>query len=140
MVFHFYFCQPPSQALSECAANLYARRGEGVVVERQRIVIDGWHPVVNQCHDNAMRLVEKDPNYSAVHGWLYFDLGGRADFVRFAAHSVVERPDGLLIDITPTDAQVVLYPFIRSNPHHARNSRLQTLFFALPCEINPPRN
>jgi len=115
MSMHLGYCQPPSQALKSYAASLYARRNEGIVAPRKRIIVGEWAPAANLCHANATELAEKDKNYSAIRGWLYFAIGECSPFVRFAAHSVVQMNDGQLIDITPTDPIVSLYPFIRAN-------------------------
>jgi len=104
---------PPSQALRDYAAELYDRRGEGVIAPRQVIVTGDFQPQPNQCHDNAVLLAQYDGRYTAAHGWLYFDLVAPARYKRFAAHSVVENEHGQLIDVTPAPG-VALYPFIRS--------------------------
>ena len=115
MAVQWGFMPPPSQALRDYAAELYARRAEGVVAPRQVITVGAWNPQPNLCHDNALSLAERDETYTAVHGWLYFDLGGVMPFVRFAAHSVVQNQRNELIDITPLAQPAALYPFIRSN-------------------------
>jgi len=63
------------------------------------------------------RFVLENGGYKAVRGWLAFDyeqgpLIGLPSFWRFSAHSVVERVDGRLFDITPNRASQ-RYPFIR---------------------------
>ena len=112
--FHFVYMAPPSQTLREYAAELYVRRAEAVVAPRQAIAVGDWQPQPNLCHENAMALAEKDGTYTAVHGWLFFDLVAPAQFKRFAAHSVVATANGQLIDVTPAAPGVALYPFIRS--------------------------
>jgi hypothetical protein len=93
-------------------SRLYARRGEGVLVERATVQIDGWSPALHSCHDNAAKWVELHPGHKVVHGWLYFDFGGAFDWVRFNHHSVIETDDGKLLDITPA-GPALTYPFIR---------------------------
>lgn len=89
------------------AADLWARRTEGVKVPYRRVQIGSSVPQPNQCHGNAQIWVANNPKHRHVRGWLFFDL-----MRRFAAHSVVEDEDGQLIDITPTLA-IDVYPFIR---------------------------
>ena len=49
-------------------------------------------------HDNVNIWIRRSPDYKAVRGWVIFDFSSnatfRASFVRFAAHSVIEAPDG----------------------------------------------
>jgi len=93
------------------AARLYKRRGEGVLVKRKTINIGGWQPVRGQCHYNVKTIVERDRRYKAVRGWVYADYSelGRATFF---SHSIIETPEGELIDITPNPSPWH-YPFIR---------------------------
>lgn len=111
--FHMGYRPPPSEALRVYASQLYDRRAEGILVPRISIAVGDWQPAQNDCHGNAIELSLQDSSYVPVHGWLYFDLGGFAPFVRFAAHSVVANGNGELVDITP--AATPLYPFIRAD-------------------------
>jgi hypothetical protein len=45
--------------------------------------------------------VEANPGSKSIRGWLI--QGGCDPIFLIAAHSIVQRPDGSLIDITPTD-------------------------------------
>lgn len=94
------------------AAQLYARRDEGVIVTPGRVTIDGWQPVERDCHDNVTRVVNADKRYTAVRGWLYFSYNDATAFVCFNAHSVIEV-NGTLVDITPQQTLDGPYPFIR---------------------------
>ena len=60
-------------------------------------------PKPAQCHHNAATYVDRHPGCSVVRGWLV--SGGVFD-----AHSVVELPDGKLIDPTPL---AIRPPFLR---------------------------
>jgi hypothetical protein len=85
---------------------------------------DGTVPLPHCCHANAARFVEDFPDAKEVAGWLIFDLTNPALlFLRqplrfeFVAHTVVERANGDLIDITPPpDLEAGHYPFLR-HPH-----------------------
>lgn len=112
-MFNFRYCKPPTHALRNEASNIFARRAEGVLVQREVVTFCDWHPAANQCHDNTITLADANLNYVRIWGWL--DMGLIEDnVVRFASHSVVQESDGLLIDITPTTAGFRVFPFIRS--------------------------
>lgn len=82
---------------------------------RQAVAVGDWSPLRNCCHENAESFAEKDSSYIPIHGWLILDATAAIGFVRFVAHSVVQDANGNLLDITPTDENFTLYPFIRSN-------------------------
>jgi hypothetical protein len=67
-------------------------------------------------HDHVNIWIRRSPDYKAVRGWVIFDFSSnatfRASFVRFAAHSVIEAPDGALWDITRRYTSQP-HPFIR---------------------------
>ena len=67
-------------------------------------------------HANVNIWVRRSPDYKAVRGWVVFDFSSnptfRASFVRFAAHSVLEAPDGAPWDITQRYTSQP-HPFIR---------------------------
>lgn len=109
---HLNYCKPPSRALAKYAASLYARLHECQWVKREVIELDGWQPLQHQCHANTMILETYGQGFSAVHGWLYLDYDGKADFVRFVAHSVVMNQQGQLIDVTPLAVETAQFPFI----------------------------
>lgn len=96
------------------AADLYARRHEARRVGFGRAWIDDWRPEPNDCHNNVDRYVAFDPSYKAVRGWLYFAFEDVLPYVTFTHHSVVEAPDGVLLDITPAPAGASgdRYPFL----------------------------
>ena len=50
------------------------------------------------CHDNVGVFIANNPDYRPVPGWLVTPTPG---IHMFHAHSVVEQPNGRLIDITP---------------------------------------
>lgn len=109
------YLKPPSKALEKYAASLYARKHECQFVPKEMIQLDGWQPLHHQCHSNVLILETYGEGFSAVHGWLYLDFSGSADFVRFIAHSVICNADGKLIDVTPTFPGAGHYPFINAN-------------------------
>jgi hypothetical protein len=113
LVINFQYCKPPTLALQDEAANIFARRDEGVRVQRGAISFFGWQPVSNKCHDNAILAAKSDQTYVRIYGWLNMGMI-EAKVVRFASHSVVRNIDGRLIDITPTTTGFPLFPFIRS--------------------------
>jgi hypothetical protein len=90
------------------AQQLYDRRREGVPVSFEKVSLGDREPERGKCHDNVDAWVVLHPADSAVRGWLVEDAEAFG-FVKFVAHSVVER-DGKLIDITYPDGG---YAFIR---------------------------
>ena len=122
-----HYCKPPSRKLAKYAQSLFARRHEGVLVKQQTIHLEQWQPTQNHCHANAMILETYGEGFSALHGWLYLDFEGHADFVRFVAHSVVMNNQGELLDITPA-AGVAHYPFITAG---ISNTEYETVLNAL---------
>jgi hypothetical protein len=58
-----------------------------------------WQPEVGHCHQNVAAWVERHPDHIEVHGWVVWHATYNG--VRMTHHSVVQTPDGLLIDITP---------------------------------------
>jgi hypothetical protein len=99
------------EQLEALAANLYARRGEGVLVPRVDVKIGEWVPQNGYCHGNVMTWLEHHPKHRAVRGWVLADYLA-VGFVRFFSHSVIETEDGALMDITP-NAAPWQYLFIR---------------------------
>ncbi len=81
------------------AARLHALMpGEIVdtVVDRE----PGWTPEPARCHDNAAFWVASRAGYRRIPGWVpapYLTFDNR---LRFLSHSVVEAPDGALVDVT----------------------------------------
>jgi hypothetical protein len=69
----------------------------GVSVQTIEVVrLPGWEPKAACCHE-----VKANPGSKSIRGWLI--QGGCDPIFIIAAHSIVQRPDGSLIDITPTD-------------------------------------
>src|SRR5271163_4814617 len=102
-----------SPELDAYAAALYERRGEGVLVPLRKLTVGGWSPLPNACHNNVSRIVATDQNWRPIRGWLYFDFGGYMPYVKFLSHSVIEMPEGVLVDITPQQRLQDDHPFIR---------------------------
>lgn len=109
----FGYQPPPSEALRDHARALYERRHEATPVPRVSVVAPGWQPAINRCHENAEEWCTAHADHQIVRGWLYFSLPGMTH-CRFVSHSVVRRPDGTLIDITPAGplTQTDPYPFL----------------------------
>lgn len=109
----FGYRPPPSETLRLHACGLYERRHEAAPVPRVAVADEGWQPQINRCHENSVEWCAAHADHQVVRGWLYFSLPGMA-YCRFVSHSVVRRPDGTLIDITPTGPlrQAAPYPFI----------------------------
>ena len=101
--------------LREYAERLYERRHEAVVIPFVEGEADDWRPQPKQCHDNVTRVVLENDGYTAIRGWLFIDCRpSGSPHVRFLAHSVIETPDGRVLDITPTPVPQK-HPFIRHN-------------------------
>lgn len=100
-----------TEAQNQYAAKLFARLGEAVMLQRVEVNLDGWRPKENECHRNASEIHLRNPSYTPVRGWLYFDFGGLLDRVQILAHSAVRTPDGELCDVTPSHTSR-FYPFI----------------------------
>ena len=92
-------------------AALYSRIDEAVMLQRARIEGGDWQPEPNKCHHNVTEWCQHNQGYTPVRGWLYFDLAGLTNYVKFVAHSAVRTPEGELSDITPSNASKD-YPFI----------------------------
>jgi len=76
------------------------------------LVQDGWEPEYYQCHRNVHRWVQEHPEARHVLGFSVYDFRADLGFVRFLAHSVIEKPRGTLLEITPTRSGVPR-PFLR---------------------------
>ncbi|CAN7803259.1 hypothetical protein LJR267_010369 [Paraburkholderia hospita] len=100
MLLLFGYEPPPSDALRDHARALYERRQEGVIVPEVDVGTDVWRPVPQDCHGNFEAWCERNPEYQLVRGWILMPLLGLA-YSRFLSHSVVRRPDHVLIDMTP---------------------------------------
>ena len=86
-----------------------SRRGDGAVVPFQAVRAPDWVPSQFWCHANTRAWVDRNPDWKVVHGWLMDEKGDGS--VELFAHSVVARPDGVLVDVTPSPLPPVL-PFI----------------------------
>jgi hypothetical protein len=89
---------------------LYSRLDESLCLKRKTVGAEGWKPKRHHCHNNVRAWVMMVPTDKHVFGYVFFNLS-EFGFVRFTAHSVVERENGELWDITPHDASAD-YPFI----------------------------
>ncbi len=110
--------------LTQLAKLLYDLRDTGCIIPFVPVGIgDGsapgdWKPAPKFCHANVETWVMRSPEYAIVRGWVAFDQSNippgfpLRPFFRFAAHSVISKPDGSLFDITPADISQP-YPFIR---------------------------
>jgi hypothetical protein len=91
---------------------LFQRRAEGILVPFEPVQVADWRPAQHCCHDNVRRWVEVRPDLKIVRGWLFFEIMLPDMCPQFVAHSVAEKQDGTLVDVTPSGASRP-YPFIR---------------------------
>lgn len=117
---------PPEWWIEDYAHSLVLRAGTATLVPREIVTLPGWQPEPNRCHDNAVQFADRMPGHSAVHGWLVFDAFEPPYLV---AHSVVQRPDGTLMDITPSDAMPI-YRFLPASIPAGQYSALHGALFA----------
>ena len=88
------------------AKALFERRCEAKRIEK---VADlKWDGVAGRCHENVDRWIAMHPDDRPVRG--YSVISSTDSFAHFDLHSVVERRDGSLIDVTPPP---YCHPFIR---------------------------
>lgn len=118
--------EPPAWWILDYTKSLELRAPTAVLVPRLQIQLDGWEPAANRCHDNAVQYADRMHEHTAVHGWLVFDVFTPPYFL---AHSVVQRPDGSLIDITPSDA-LATHPFLRGEIPDWQYAALHKALFA----------
>jgi hypothetical protein len=85
--------------LTDLAGELYAARATAAPVKR--CARQGMK--AHDCHANVDRWVKGHPACEGVRGWLVYE-DTEARVVRFQAHSVI-RENGILVDITPTEAK-----------------------------------
>jgi hypothetical protein len=126
------------QSALDAAKSLYARRPEAVVVPYEAKPMASGLPAEQDCHINAGRWVLEHPDHKVVRGWMVFDYNqiseGLHPVCRFTAHSVVETPDGRLIDLTPSRASQ-RYPFLR---HPGSEDEFNTIVLAGHSDLDPP--
>jgi hypothetical protein len=103
---------PQTPAQRRLVQRLWARHDSGVVVPYVEVSAGDWKPVPRYCHANVRRWVELNAAHKAIRGWLFFAFGFEM-CPQFVAHSVVQRSDGLLMDITPANVSSRMYPFIK---------------------------
>ncbi|MDH5231121.1 MAG: hypothetical protein OEY38_13735 [Gammaproteobacteria bacterium] len=99
--------------IEKYAGSLFSRVNDAKILVRETINIGGLVAAPNMCHHNVSELHLQDNDYIPVRGWLYFDLPG-LDFVKFVAHSAIRKPNGKIVDITPSNASKD-YPFLDGN-------------------------
>lgn len=91
-----------SMTVSDYFERLWQRRGDALLPEPRTVAFaDGTHPVPAQCHANADRWADENPDFTAVRGWLCMSYG-------FERHSVVRDRHNRLVEITLASA----YPFL----------------------------
>jgi hypothetical protein len=101
-----------SEETKKYIEKLYDRRQGAEVVTRYEMKGGNWQPQLKLCHENVDAYIKNTDGFKAARGWLYFDLQG-FNYVMFVQHSVLESPEGQLMEITPSDASQE-YPFIRA--------------------------
>jgi hypothetical protein len=77
------------------AAAVVGRISDAVTVPYRPVVLGGWAPQPNDCHNNVDTWAKANPGMTAIRGWV-IDSG-----CTLAAHSVVRDAAGQLFDITP---------------------------------------
>lgn len=70
-----------------------------------------YEPTLHRCHDNVREFVAMHPEHKHVFGFLVAQRPAFDDSL-VIAHSAVETPEGLLVDITPSESEFA-YPFVR---------------------------
>ena len=73
----------------------------------EKVADPKWDGVVGSCHENVDRWIAMHPDDRPVRG--YSVISSTDSFAHFDLHSVVERRDGSLIDVTPPP---YCHPFI----------------------------
>ena len=71
--------------------------------------VPGWQPEPGRCHANVDRWLALNPEDRAVRGWLHVPYLALPGLTRFYSHSVIQTPDGRLLDVSLT----------ARDPHHA---------------------
>lgn len=66
-----------------------------------RVAIEDWTPREADSHQNVERLVAANRELKRVRGWSITAVTEAEARYRFEAYSVVRKPDGQLVDITP---------------------------------------
>ena len=82
---------------AELAQSLFERIEQSVRVEP--VTNPGWHGEPNKCHENVERWIAQHPTDQAIRGYLVTtanEVGALFDL-----HSVVQREDGSMVDVTP---------------------------------------
>lgn len=97
--------------LQTLAAQLYSLL-PGETAELIGDKIADWHPTPAACHENAARWVELHPDHRRVPGWAFAPYLTLPNRKRFISHSVVETPDGRLLDVTLSEKDGH-HPFVR---------------------------
>ena len=93
---------PAKPTPEEYATLICDRRADVVTVPFAEVSIGNWKPEIAKCHANVDRWVADNPGCQAVRGWIsYISFGPAGE--QLTAHSVVQKPDGNLIDITPVE-------------------------------------
>jgi hypothetical protein len=72
-----------------------------MTVPSRQVHLDDWKPAPNKCHENVNHWIRRNPECTAVRGWIFWPPD-ETGCCRFMAHSVVEEKDNL-IDITPIE-------------------------------------
>jgi hypothetical protein len=118
-----------SDLLKDLAKRLYDLRDTARIIPLATVEIDDDSPSGDRkpfprfTHDNVNIWVRRSPECRAVRGWVIFDFSTnptfRVGFVRLAAHSVIEAPDGKPWDITQRYTSQP-HPFIPPSWHQRR--------------------
>ena len=107
----------------ELSSRLYRHRNAAFHVTQESVPKIEPTARPAHCHENVNAYVARHSNCHAVRGWL---IGNHGTFLYFNAHSVVETPDGRLIDITPSQPAC---PFLR---HPGSDEEFTAIITATP--------
>jgi hypothetical protein len=78
------------------AKTLFERLDQAVRIEP--VSDPSWHGLPGKCHDNVEKWIALHPSDRAFRGFLITPIFSGA---LFDLHSIVQRQDGSLVDVTP---------------------------------------
>ena len=99
--------------IEQYSKNLKDRVHEAKYLNRVEVSIGDWKTEANMCHHNVTQVCVNESSYTPVRGWLVFNIK-EENLLKFVSHSVVKTPEGIMVDITPSNVNQE-YPFLPSN-------------------------
>lgn len=93
----------------EVASSLFERLGQGMFIEP--VTDPDWVGLPNNCHENVKAWIALHPRDRTIRGFLVTPLSGGGTI--FDLHSVIQREDGSLVDVTslPYRLRFIRYEF-----------------------------